>query len=368
MLAPMGDWVDALDAGPLAAVARRFAGDPLPRGPAAIEWLLAYLPRHLDEGEDDDEFIEGAGALLGVVLLDHHGGHHVVRGHRHRLTLGRFGSFDPFALAESLLDADDPHARLAEELRLAESEAAGVGPMARVVRAFAVALEAMRPELAIASRVGLALALSDGVEVDLRRVAVASDGEDDAVVARSAEKLVRLLPGGEADAPMPFVEAAELLRPRLVAADFADELPGLFTHPLPARFGTELIRVALQLAFEGRSRFVRQREVDAWRDAQPLLVAIENLAARSADARFVRVDSEDGVLVVAGSGDGLDAARLLLPTLEDVLRAELAGPILVSVPHRDTLLASDSEALLRARTDDAHARAPHKIATALLRL
>jgi hypothetical protein len=117
---------------------------------------------------------------------------------------------------------------------------------------------------------------------------------------------------------------------------------------------------------------VRRDELDRWAvsPADALALALENLAARSASARFARVDTTFGPLVVARSGDGLDGARLLLPTLHAVLAPELGSPFLAAAPHRDALWACAREpASLRAafaeRVREDAARAPHRIGDGL---
>jgi len=66
---------------------------------------------------------------------------------------------------------------------------------------------------------------------------------------------------------------------------------------------------------------------------------VRNLARASAGARLLRCDDDNGVLVVAKTGDGLDSSRILLPGLHDVLAPELGSPFAVAVPHRDALFA-----------------------------
>jgi hypothetical protein len=73
---------------------------------------------------------------------------------------------------------------------------------------------------------------------------------------------------------------------------------------------------------------------------------------------------------VAESRDGLDAARLLLPGLYQVLAPTLGSRFIVATPHRDTLLACPVSpeplvAELRARTDAAVRSAPHAISQRL---
>src|SRR5690606_7330319 len=125
---------------------------------------------------DEDAFLEGAGALLGLLLLEHLGeGRYDREGERHGLRVGPH-FFDPFAALEAAIEAPRPRAELSRWVGEAEAEARGEGPTARVVAAFTRRLAQARPELSVSSGSGLRLTLSGGVEVDLERVARATDG------------------------------------------------------------------------------------------------------------------------------------------------------------------------------------------------
>lgn len=126
----------------------------------------------------------------------------------------------------------------------------------------------------------------------------------------------------------------------------------------------------VRLAFivrEGRgARYVREDELERVNAAHLRRAALENLARKSEHARLIRCDSDQGVLVVAKTGDGLDSSRLLLPGLHDVLAPELGSPFAAAVPHRDALfacsLASDSAVQdLRERASHEAGRAAHRI-------
>jgi hypothetical protein len=193
---------------------------------------------------------------------------------------------------------------------------------------------------------------------------------DVTAVDQAVAKLVGMLPGGAGSASMPWDEAAPLLVPRLVGSAFVAELSategaahGLALFP----FGHG-VHVALLLAYEDRARYLRAAEVASFpRPPDEVLArAIQNLASRSLRARFARIDTDSGPMIVARSGDGLDAARLLLPSLHDVLAPELGSPFVAAIPHRDTLIACAEQpeplvASLAARARDDAARAPHAI-------
>ena len=356
--------------------------DALPKGAEGMRRLGAAIDAwcEIEEpGEDADRaFVEGAGALLGLLLIAHVGdGAHVERGGKHRVRLGPRGWFDPFAAIEEALDADDPRATLAAHVRRAESEARDQGPTSRV-------LYAIERELGAASAPGTPrvaehfehyVRLEPEGELDIGRIVAATEDQPDPAVDQAVAKLLAMLVGGSAGV-LSWDEARPRLYPRLVSTTLLDELHRshegrgtLFASEVAAD-----VRCTLVLHYDDRARYARTDEIERWEgDAgadAPHRAALENLAARSARARFARVDTPDGPLVVARTGDGLDAARLILPTLHEVLAPELGSPFVAAIPHRDTLLACAREpvalvAALRARTADEAGRAPHRISAAL---
>ena len=380
----MADWLDAIRerGGPFVEAARAFwawrGEGELPRGEEAIAFLADQVDLFAHEtdaaDEDDDRFLEGAGALLGLVLADVLGGRHVVRERAHRVLLGDHGFFDPFAAIDDALDADEPCDALAERIRQAEAEARGEGPVGRVVRGFALALADEVPGARILERFGYEVTLDDGAIVDLQRVAEATGDQGFDAVHQAAAKMARMLRREDAER-LPWEEAAPRLLPRLVGPSFLDGLPEsdargeLYLAPLGAD-----VKVALQLAYPGRARNVRRDEVDAWRAEGGAVraEAIRNLARRSQQCRFAHVEGDDGAFVVGKTGDGLDAARLLLPTLHRVLRAELEDPLVVAAPHRDTLLAATftpwTVGVFQEQVEDAFRKAPHPISAAVFAL
>ena len=371
----MTEWIAALGerGRPFASAARAFVrwrGGPVEAGPPGIRWLTETLDAFAHDtvapADDDGRFVEGAGALLGLLLIDHLGGACSGKGGRHHVHLGRPphpGTFDPFEAIDAALDDNDPHDAFAASLREAEAEAAGEGRQSRCVVAFLHALAAERPTRWLAHRHGLELVLDDGTEVDLERLLAAEDPHV------AAHRLVSLLPGGEV-LLLTWEEAAPRLLPRLVGQRFVDEL-GDRADALQLRPLVGDIHVALQIRYEGRSRFVRRDEVDGWLDAgrDPARIALSNLS--DVGARL-DVRSVDGDVYALTTGDALDAARLLLPRLADELEGRLGRPFLAAVPHRDVLLLApddfDAERRLAAHTRELHDRAPHAIAAHLIQV
>jgi hypothetical protein len=365
-------WIaDVRGGGPLALLATAFAeahlGEGAPPGPDALLALGRAIDRFAavdTRASVESEFVERAGAFLGVVLIAHLGGAHATRDGVHRVRLGEAGFFDPFAAIERALETDPARAALVDAVALAESEARGTGPISRVAIAFGRALAELRGDLSISARFDRSVFL-DEVEVDLSRVIGATDGESDGAVSAAVRKLVDMLPGG-ASADIGVEEACARLFPRLLG-------PG-FDLPVVASPVAQDLRVAWVLAFEGRARFVTQKDLARWSmsAADVAAHAIRNLASRSDKARLARVETAHGPWVVARSGDGHDSARMLLPALSETLAPALGSPCIVAVPHRDALLACrDAPELavaLRARAAEDHARAPHGITPRLYRL
>lgn len=384
------EWMSRLGprAGPLLEAAQRFltghpgapdgALDDGPRGLRALARAIDEWAEREEVSSDDEEgFVEGAGALLGLLLLAHVGeGEHRARDGVHRLRLGRHGFFDPFASVERALEGPDAGEVLVDEVGRAEAEAAGVAGLGRALAILERRLGALRPERSVRSSFGPDVLLDDGVELDLGRVLRAIDGEGEDAAIHAIDKLVSMLPGSGATSGLGWEEAAARLVPRLTASGFSERLAAEGRGALAARpLFDGALEVALVLAYDDRSRYVRVDELAGWSQTfdAALAAAVLNLAARSENARFARVDTSAGPLVVARTGDGLDGARLLLPSLHDVLAPELGTPLLAAVPHRDALFAcafepaSLREALVARVREDA-ARAPHRISQQLFRV
>lgn len=329
-----------------------------------------------DPESEEREFVAGAGAYLGLLLLDHlPGGAHVAHSGEHRLRLSAHGFFDPFAAVANALNAHDAPRALLAAIQRAEAEAAGKGPTARV----ATALRARLSELSqvnVLDHFDERMWLDVGgtrVELDLARVISTTQGESDALLGHAVDRLCASLVR-EAGPLLTWEAARPLLFPRLLGKAFVDSLPDardLHLRPLASD-----VWQALVLRFKDRARFVRRAEVEAWSESRsregmpPDQHALANLAGASTSARFLQHDTRQGPIVVAESRDGLDAARLLLPGLYEVLAPALGARFIVATPHRDTLLACPVApellvAELRARTDAAVRGAPHAISQRL---
>lgn len=373
----MENWIDGLRrrAGPLADAATIFAAsqgfdrDP-PRGVEGLLGLSRAIEAQLDEDHDEEAdrlFVETAGAYLAVLLLDHlQLGRHESREGKHRLRLGH-GFFDPFAGIEHAFDAEDVGLALAAEVALAEAEANGRGPLARVIAELARQLEL--EGLAIDDHFDTRLWLSrdqDKLQLDVRRLVEATRDASTGSVRSAVRSLLDAVPRRPGASESTWSDAEDRILPRLLGERFGTD-DGIYTVEVQAT-----LRLAFVLHYEGRARFVTRREIDRWgvAAAHVRVRALNNLAQRSEHARFLRADTERGALVMARTGDGLDATRLVLPGLHDVLASELGSPFVAAVPHRDVLYAcrlGDAGMLssLRKRVEGEAADAPHAISGSL---
>lgn len=379
-------WIDALASrsGPLLSAATLFAAhqgldrDP-PRGVAGLgelSRLIRRARRRFNSDDDAREFLEGAGAYLAILLLDHwQDARHASHAGLHRLHLGECGTFDPFAAIAHAFDADDTQRTLLAELKLAEAEARGVSPTARVVAEVRRVL-AEWPAARVLKHFDRTLWVElsgERVELDLGRIVDVTRGESDTVLRSAVGRLCASLRGEmPRSSELPWSVAQTLIFPRLVGPGFATTIPldgsGLYLE----RIGSEVWETLIVKTKE-RARYVRQAEIADWSSdgASPRVRALENLARASERARFLQHDTEHGPIVVASSRDGLDAARLLLPGLHGLLSGVLGSPFLVAIPHRDALLACPSEPQelvdeLRRRAIAAARSAPHAISSQLM--
>ncbi len=365
-------WVESVQrtGGRLVPAALNFAeaqGFAVPdAGATGVRWLADQIDRFLEQEGDpaaDDRFVEGAGALLGLLLIEHLGGRTLQRAGTHRVQLGRFGWFDPFGAIEQALDADDPRHCLSEYLAVAEREASDVGPVSRVVSMFAEVLGEQRPDLQIKSQFELTVELDNGASVDLARLEKVARDQDQDATAQAALRIVNMLPGDHRASATQWAEAMTRLFPRLVSSSFLGSLPSddvLYREEV----GHD-VYLTLQLRYGPRSRYVRQTEVDHWGgNADAFHQSIRNLASHSRELRLEPIG--DGLLRVR-QGDGLDAARLVLPDLAVRLRRLSNGGWVAAAPHRDVLLVapSDDASPLAKHAHDAAERAPHPISGAL---
>lgn len=339
-----------------ARAAQRFRIDSLAPGRAGVGALARALLGALseedgaDESPDDDELIEGFGALLGLSLADALGGSVIINEGRSGIRFGRFGYFDPFSAVRAAIDADDMAAAreaLALYLDEAAAEARGEGPVARAFSVFAQALIDEDIPPAFEPLFPAEVKLPRGEIVSLERL-IGGEG-DQALIAR---QLARMLKRG--DAALSEEERATIVYPRLVGDHFLEEL-GVHRTRLYAEPIAEGLWLAFIAHYGDRARFLRADEVP-----DPKLQRAQSVELLERSSPALKIASE-GELLSLSSRDGLDAARVLLSALKEELVHRLGERIYLGIPHRDLLLAGADPEALRAHVESAYARAPHRI-------
>lgn len=332
----------------------------------ALVALARAIDRHrelvaVDDEDEDRAFVELAGAFFATTLADSLGGAHAQRRGAHRLLLGRFGCFDPFAAIERTLAADHVGPCLTEQIKRAEAEARDEGSVGRVVAEVVAQLGRRFESVSVEARFDVELELrveGQTVTLDIARLVEACEGEAPDVVRSAVAQLLSALPNADRLPATEWSALAARVMPRLLSAHFVAGLPtahDLHTEPL-----AEDAMLAFVVRYARRARYLRRDEVERL-DVEVTAVrrcALENLARESESARLLHLRTDDGPLVMARSGDGLDSSRLLLPGLHDVLAPELGSPFLAAVPHRDALYAApEAPGPARALSERARAEA-----------
>lgn len=131
-------------------------------------------------------------------------------------------------------------------------------------------------------------------------------------------------------------EAKELLRPRLVSAEYLRPAPDVLRRAFaPGVFVVYAVDYGRQVGFADRKGLEQwQVDLDQVHD-----VAVTNLEALSKGI-LIDVRTTPGSRFAAiATGDSYDAARLALPQVRARLLSALDDPIFVGIPNRDFLVA-----------------------------
>ncbi len=133
--------------------------------------------------------------------------------------------------------------------------------------------------------------------------------------------------------------ARGLLRP--VLRPIGSEAPELVAGSLPGAAGLPVLYVVSSAASPAP---VDARDLEAWgvEACDVEAAAMENLAAWDDAAGWVSEGQGPRRMVWSESGEGLDAARILLPGVREHLADEFgsSGRVLVAMPERDLLIAT----------------------------
>jgi hypothetical protein len=150
------------------------------------------------------------------------------------------------------------------------------------------------------------------------------------------------LPGSAIEAAGPF--------PRLARPESLD--PATYREPCP--FDPELVVFFVRELPTSHMPLTAGEVRSGWSGAPERLFpdALANLGERTETVSATSQGQGDELTIGFASGDGFDAARLLLPSLCEALDAWLPGRSLVAIPSRDLLMAigdSDPDFVAAAR-------------------
>jgi uncharacterized protein YtpQ (UPF0354 family) len=168
-----------------------------------------------------------------------------------------------------------------------------------------------------------------------------------------------------------YDQLAERIMPVVVREDAMDVQTALMvTQPLVAG-----LVVAYVVDSERSFWYVPRSAFESWKISIDDLHqrALDNLVGRSeaVSAHAVQDESSGRInLILFQTGDGFDASRILLPTLNERLREHLGSPFLAGVPNREILLCFRDEPETLARVRDQvksdFRQMPHPITDKLL--
>ena len=176
------------------------------------------------------------------------------------------------------------------------------------------------------------------LDVDpLHRAYLSEPQSLDAVITLAVQQAAAVpgsLSGLEQRAPvsalLPQLKDAAFLRDAareagtLVSRPFADDLSVVYVADAPA---------AMRYITEGDLR------VQGWTVERLDGVALDNLRQRMATTPFSQANQGLQTAVISVTGDGYDAARILVPELREMLAQHLPGRLLFGLPTRDILVA-----------------------------
>ena len=192
------------------------------------------------------------------------------------------------------------------------------------------------------------------------RLADADAGQLETMVREHFELLAH--DAGELTGELSWGEAKPLLLPQIMPESFTKQV-ALAHRPFAPG-----LRMGLVVDAPKGYRYTRKDELAAWRLTleQAFAIALANLDARSQNLQVHAVLDRDKFLAVQ-SGDGYDAARVLLPRWLELAGSHLGLPFRFGIPNRDFLIcwSADSrpgtQASFRKRIAEDFGRQPYPL-------
>jgi hypothetical protein len=173
---------------------------------------------------------------------------------------------------------------------------------------------------------------------------------------------------GTPDLDGSFEELEERIMP-MVVPEAADPHQLSVSQPL-----VEGLSITYGIDNDRTIAHVTQKRLDKWKISIDDLhaTALANLSQKSQAIQAHAAQDEDGKmeLLLFQTMDGYDAARVLLPDLNEKLRGHLGSPFAAAIPNRDILLCfrNDDPTVerLRPQIEKDFAQMPHQITGRIL--
>ena len=171
---------------------------------------------------------------------------------------------------------------------------------------------------------------------DLHRATLQADEESLDLIRRFADAYLAAVRVEQT--PLPFDAVRHRIMPRIQPLSFFRGKRSDFFAASPFVNDTVILYV---MDLNGTATPITTEQLIHWGlSAQEMdELARENLADHQPELELTVLQGEDGAAAVFNTGDGYDAARLLLGQLHDRLAPEFGPEFLVAIPTRDVFVA-----------------------------
>lgn len=164
-------------------------------------------------------------------------------------------------------------------------------------------------------------------------------------------------------------EIRDQIFPQLMPAEYADGATShLFSSPLASG-----ISIGIVADFPQTYRYLTKEDLLRWNLSDQTLyeIAIANLNTASQGLDIQLYGSQTETFLAIASGDGYDAARILLPDLHDFISSHLGQTYRFGIPNRDFLICwridcSDSfHQNMRGQITQDHSERPYPLSSSV---
>lgn len=137
----------------------------------------------------------------------------------------------------------------------------------------------------------------------------------------------------EVDENASWNSAKTIIMPQLMPVEFISRMP-IVSFP----FGDE-VAIGIVVDSEKSYQYVTQEDLQTWGASEDEIyqLAVKNLMEKSFNLEMTFVPPPNGIVVV-DTMDGFDAARVIVPEMQDFFAEKLGSVFYFAVPNRDFLI------------------------------